>query len=749
MLIDNIEFLGFILISIIFWSVTFVVWSKRGLHDRLSKSLIILGSLSGVVALSLALLRINDLNGFEKDLHRLLSFGTVLFSSIMVMSYAPVFLMLSASTRSWAYWGAFTGVLVLPFISDLFGIAESFDVLGVPVPRFALASLAALVGISISSVRTIQLTSNAFGLASQPSHKNRLLYWILSLSVFVLGYLFVLLNQVWVGILLTLVAFCILAYIVMAGNPRDLVHMGAQTMRYIVVALLTVGMYAAGFLLAEAILSQFNVAQPALAALGIAAVLVLLVNPLVNWIAQKINHLVFGQGYNPSVIVRDYSQSIGNVVDLRLLKQISLSLIYKVLGTNTGNLYLVDEVKEDGSSFFRLSPIRSGDSSDEAVIEGRISSSNPVALHFNQLKRPLLQYELDFSSVYKDLPAGDREWLSLQQAEVFVPVMTKKGWIGLFVLGARLSGEKYSSDDLLLLSTLADQTAVALENARLFSNLTLVNRELQLAKVDLEMANQQLREIDDLKSSFIRVVTHELRTPLANMAFSLQLLHMYGPQRWSSEQIEQIEQIETNLNSTRLMVENLISFAAFLNRQVELNLESMNFKTLASETLTTLRKLADAKGLDLQVYFVGDLLPIQADRKLIGDAIFQLVQNAIKFTPSGGKIWVTCWTATDMLYFDVKDTGVGVPREKLKTLWEVFSQASDPDLRGQEGLGLGLALVRFIIAAHGGKVWVESVQGEGSTFGFRLPLAGPQALIDPTNAVREGRDITRPLSIER
>ena len=742
---EYIVIVSIILVSIVFGCCAFIIWRKRGINDRLARGLIQLGIVSGTVAICSALLRLNGLNGIEKEVHRLLSFGSILYLSILVMDYSPIFLMIKASNRNWALWGAISGIFILPFISDLFGLPESFVLAGLPVPLFAFASLAALIGISIVSVRTIQLTAIAFASASQPSHKNRLLYWMFTLGIFILGYLFVLLNQVLIGGLLNLIGYLILIYVVMAGNPRDLMHMGAQSLRFMVVALLTVGVYAAGFLIAEIILSELKVAQPVLTALLLAAVFVLVLNPLVTWVAQKVNNLVFGHGYNPSMIVRDYSQSIGNVVDLRLLKQISLNLIYKVIGINSGNLYLVDDVKDDGASYFRLSPIRSGDGTDEAVIEGRLSLSNPVALHFSQLKRPLLQYELDFSSVYKELLPAEREWLSLQNAEAFVPILTKAGWIGLFVLGSKLSGEKYTGDDLLLLSTLADQTAIALENARLFTNLSLVNRELQLAKVDLEMAFQQLHEIDDLKSSFIRVVTHELRTPLANMAFSLQILHMYGPQRWSPEQIEQVEQIESNLSLTRIMVDNLISFAAFLNKQVELKIEPLDFKAITSETLVPIKKVSDGKGIDLQVYFVGDLLPLHGDRKLLSDAVYQLIQNAVKFTPKGGKIWVTCWTAADLLYFDVKDTGVGVPRDKLKSLWEGFSQASDPNLRGLEGLGLGLALVRFIVAAHGGKVWVESTQGEGSTFGFRIPLTGPGAAIDPTSAVHNNRDITRPL----
>ena len=726
---------GIFLIAFAYWMSVFLIWNKHGQNDRLSMGLLRLGILSGVWASCSAFLWLKGLSEAEEKIYLLFNLSGILFFSILVLDYSLPFLMLKASNRNWISLGLCFWIFMLPFSIILFAGSEPFIIGGWFIPRFVPVLVVASMGVIILAARTIQLTAVAFYSASQPSHKNRLLYWTLVQGIFILAYLFVLLNQGVSGGLLSLIGFWILVYVVVNNNPVDLIRMGAQSLRFSVTALLTVGIYAAGFLIAEVILSGMRVAQPGLTALLLAAVFVLVFNPGVNWVAHRINNLVFGQGYNPAVIVRDYSQSISNVVDLRLLKQISLDLIYKVIGIKSGNLYLVDEIKENGNSFYRLSPIRSGDSSDESVIEGRLAASSPVALHFNQLKRPLLQYELDFSSVFKDLLSPDREWLLLQNAEAFIPILTKSGWIGLFVLGAKQSGEKFGDDDLFLLSTLADQTAVALENARLFANLSRVNRELQLTQVDLEMANQQLREMDDLKSSFIRVVTHELRTPLANMAFSLQILRMYSSQQYSQERVDQLEQVETNLSLTRMMVDNLITLATFLNKQAELKLDMLDFKTLTSDTIASIKKISDEKGVDLQVFFVGDLLPVKADRKLLSDAVFHLVQNAVKFTPPGGKVWVTSWTATDLLYFDVKDTGVGVPRDKLETLWDGFTQASDPELRGQEGLGLGLALVRFIVTAHGGKLWVESTQGEGSTFGFRIPLAGSLAAVEPISSL--------------
>lgn len=716
---------GFLLIAFAYVISILLIWKKHARTNFLASGLLRLGILTGFWAVFSALLSLLKVNGITERVYQFLSYTEILFYSIILLNYSTTFLLVKFRNYIYIMLGLIAWALTFLVTIGLINSAEQYKIAEWLISQRILALSITLLGVVVLVLRTIQLTYHAFTSTSQPSHKNRLLYWTLALGIFILAGLFILLNQGLIGGLISLIGYWILVYVVLNGDPKDLIRMGAQSLRITTITLLTVGVYTAGFLIADVILINMRVDKPELTSLLVAAVFVLVFNPAVNWIAQKINNLVFGQGYNTSAIIREYSQSIGNVVDLQLLKQISLGLISKVMGIKNGNLYLVNEINENGEPYYRLSPIRSGDSSDEAVIEGRLAPTSPIAVHFNQIKRPLLQYELDFSSVFKEVKSTDREWLSLQNAEVYVPILTKSAWIGLFVLGPKQSGEKFNEDDLLLLSTLADQTAVALQNAQNFSNLMQVNRELQLAKGDLAEVNQQLREMDELKSSFIRAVTHELRTPLANMAFSLQILNMYNSQKLSDEQAEQLRQVETNLKLTRMMVDNLITFASFLNKQVELKLELVDFKALTRDMVALINKSSDGRGVNINVYFIGDLLPVRADRKLLGDAVYHLIHNAVKFTPEGGKVWVSSWTATDLLYFDVKDTGVGIPKHKLKTLWESFTQMSDSELRGQEGLGLGLALVRFIIAAHSGKAWAESNQGEGSTFGFSIPLAGP------------------------
>jgi signal transduction histidine kinase len=174
------------------------------------------------------------------------------------------------------------------------------------------------------------------------------------------------------------------------------------------------------------------------------------------------------------------------------------------------------------------------------------------------------------------------------------------------------------------------------------------------------------------------------------------------------------------------MVDNLVTFATFLSKQGELSLESVAFSKVVDETLKTLEPIAHNKGQALRVDVPADLPLLQGDPDRLSDAIHHLVQNAIKFTGEGGEIRVRSRLEDSQLVFEVKDNGVGVAADRLESLWEGFSQMADPLRRGVEGLGLGLALVKYIVSAHGGQVFAHSEEGKGSLFGFRIPMTGPK-----------------------
>lgn len=131
---------------------------------------------------------------------------------------------------------------------------------------------------------------------------------------------------------------------------------------------------------------------------------------------------------------------------------------------------------------------------------------------------------------------------------------------------------------------------------------------------------------------------------------------------------------------------------------------------------------ADRKNILLKAGLPENPLPILCDEERIYEALRELVDNAIKFTPNKGKVTLSCWIADNHLHFSVEDTGPGIPSDKLNTLWESFTQMADAFRRGREGLGLGLALVEYVVRAHRGEVFAVSQLDMEGNFGFRIPI---------------------------
>lgn len=251
--------------------------------------------------------------------------------------------------------------------------------------------------------------------------------------------------------------------------------------------------------------------------------------------------------------------------------------------------------------------------------------------------------------------------------------------------------------------------------------------DLMTAQTALAKAHHQLQELDRLKSAFLGVITHELRSPFVNIDLSLQLLEHYGVGNLMPEQREQLQQLDSAVGAARLMIENLVKVATFFSHQGELHVTPINFGSLIENALLPIRLQAQRRQLTISIRVPDDLPVVYGDEERLYEAIYHLAHNAIKFTPDGGKIALCCWIEAAWINLEVIDSGVGIPADRLSTLWESFTQMADPLQRGQEGLGLGLALVKYVVAAHGGSVWAYSREGVGSTFGFRLPLSQPEA----------------------
>jgi len=721
-----------VLISII-WAGVYLLFvfsvRRREIANRITQIIMVYALLSTVWETLWVIYKWDLLGIFQPSLSQwIVSFGSIILALVFLIC-SMLFLQVNSGFWTWFGISAGIGCVVFTIFASFFTLPESLRVL-----IFGLL----VVGWLATVVKSCYITYMAFHQAKKPQYKNRVGYWGFALLITILGDLILLSGVVkgiggtpatefpagvWIiGSTLHMIGVLIVGYVVLIHNAIDLVWGFLRLLSYIAVTIIGVFLF---MLILGVDLTGINILQSETVEWVVKAViLVVLVVPGLSWLYRYANQLLFGTGVNRETAVREYGLSISNLVDLDRLAEVALEFLDKTFGVEFSLLLIVDEPPKD--DYYQLLPVANPlKPGQENWQSGRIQCFGILARHFFDERRFLSQYDLDFLPRFKN-NTPEKEWLSRFQAELFVPILTKDSWIGLFVVGPKANGDQFFEDEIDLLSTLANQTVAALQNARLFSDLHRLNDDLRKTYQALEEANQKLRELDKMKSDFIGVVSHEMRTPLANMGLSLQVLELSGTQNLTPDQREQLHQISSGIKTSRSMVDNLITMAALLNNQTDLSLEKFDFQEVLDWISHSFVQYAANKGIKLKVDKVGDALLV-GDRKLLITAISHLIENALKFTGPQGSVWVSCWTTTDALWLDVRDTGRGIEKDQLDKVWQSFTQLqTDAMRRGVEGLGLGLSLVRLIVLSHGGQVFVESEIGSGSVFGFRIPLKGPE-----------------------
>ncbi len=550
--------------------------------------------------------------------------------------------------------------------------------------------------------------------ARQPLHRNRILYWLWLLLFTAAAISLAVMGQTVLGSSLLLVTGLLATYVMFSSQLIDVRRLRRRLTGHFLAVILLVGLYLIGMFIAVTLQAQIILAGAAMALL-----VLLLFNPLLNSLQSITDNLTAGIDYDPRQTMRAYSLRISSVMELNELEVTMMHLIHEAMSSRYGTLFLVEADEGHILPIYELISVQGF--GGERLSFGSFEIDSPVAAWLAEERRPLAQYDIDMLPRFSNISEMERDWLAGLGIEVYVPIHHDERWVGLLGLGPKQSDDRYFENDLMLLATLADQTAVALENARLLTDLVKLNRDLQETKETLIVANEQLNASDKLKSAFIGVITHEMRTPFANVNFSLELMRQLGMDNFSSPQHEAFDNVSQGVEVASMMVDNLITYASYLSKQRPLRPQPFDFTAMVEEQLQTLRLLASNRNITLDL-LQPDKLPVVADHELLADAIYHLVHNAVKFTGDDGHIWVRTWSDADGVHFEVQDNGIGIPAAELDNLWRDFSQMADPLQRGVEGLGLGLPLVKHIVTEHGGMIQAHSEEGAGSVFGFTIPV---------------------------
>jgi signal transduction histidine kinase len=292
------------------------------------------------------------------------------------------------------------------------------------------------------------------------------------------------------------------------------------------------------------------------------------------------------------------------------------------------------------------------------------------------------------------------------RAVVAVPLVREDHLIGALTVNRKTPGE-FPSETIRLLQTFATQSALAIQNARLFREIADKSRQL-------EVASQH-------KSEFLANMSHELRTPLnAIIGFSEVLSEkMFG--ELNEKQEEYSKDIHASGQHLLSLINDILDLSKIEAGRMELELSDFHLPTALDSAMTLVRERAGRRGIALHLSVDDRLGQIQADERKVRQVVLNLLSNAIKFTPEGGRIEVQAAPRDGFVEVSVNDTGVGIAPEDQEAVFEEFRQVGTADKK-VEGTGLGLTLCRKFVELHGGRIWVKSQIGAGSTFTLTIPV---------------------------
>ena len=431
-------------------------------------------------------------------------------------------------------------------------------------------------------------------------------------------------------------------------------------------------------------------------------IMTLLVSPLGQRLEGSIERLMFSRRRGCYETLLDLSKRMSTILDFgRLMETLVHGLVRGVPLTHCA-LMIYDAAR---SAFVIY---REETNIGEGATVTMIPVDSPIVQWLNQTGRVLVKEEVKLNpeiAEYFETAEGELEEI---HAALIVPLKIENKLTGILLVGEKLSGEIFDGQELEVLAVLANQVAISLENARLYE--------------ELSASNAQLMQASRLKSQFLASMSHELRTPLNSIiGFSKVLLNRLDGDL-SERQETYIRSVHNSGTHLLQLINGILDFSRIEAGKLEMMSEELDLHELIDECIESSMPLARGKQLKLEKNIPLELPRLVADRTKVKQILLNLLSNAIKFTTQG-RVLVGVQAEPEAVRVRVSDTGIGIRAEDLARLFEPFQQLDNPVARGAGGTGLGLAISKKFVELHGGRIWAESRENQGSTFQFTLPLS--------------------------
>jgi len=581
---------------------------------------------------------------------------------------------------------------------------------GPAIPLYGLNVITFLIASVVTLIRKIKHTSGSVRTQTQ--------FMLLGLSItFILSFfttfIFVVVlkntNFVIFGPVYSLFLVGVIAYAIIKHRFLDIRLVVARSVAYTLLVLILGIFYSGGLIISGRFLIRESTSNiSVIISTFLALVIAFSFQPLLRILEKITDNIFYKDTYDQNTLLGNLSHIMASTYEIselssailkEIIAQIKFIYGYLILTKNSSIIWVKSTGKAKHPEF------------DEEEINHLIKSAS-------LRKEKIIIFEEEVESI-------EKETLRKYQINIVLPLIVKNETIGAIILSEKSSGEIYSVKDINVLEIIAPEIAIAINNALSYDEIRRFNitlqEEVDRATKDLQNANIKLQELDKLKDEFVSLASHELRTPMTAIKGSLSTI-LEGYAGNVSDKSRDFLTSAYNENDRLIrLVNNLLNISRIEAGRFTFNITKVDLNAVISEVVDNLQMAAKEKSLFLKYGQVTGLPLVYADLDKVKEVVINLVGNAIKFTHKGG-ITVKCEIKDGFVQSAVTDTGSGISKEDQELLFKKFSQARGGYSKQAGGTGLGLYISKQIIEGQKGKIWLESVLGQGSTFYFTLPV---------------------------
>lgn len=415
----------------------------------------------------------------------------------------------------------------------------------------------------------------------------------------------------------------------------------------------------------------------------------------------KTDQIFFKGKYNYQKTLNNVSRAITSIIDLNQLISLLDKTLKETVKVKKVSLLLLDENIDGYIEKINI---------NGELAQGKIiNSKSELAKYAYEKKEPIVEEEISYRLSHKELQPEAKILLTEVKKDLdkgrwalSLPLISKDKLTGLLNLGPKLSGDVYSNTDLDLLTIMANQTAVAVENSSIY---------------------QREKEISQIKSDFISIASHKFRTPLSVVKWALQILKE-DSNKLSRDQKELLDKSIQSNNAMIKLVNNLLNVSRIEENKFGFNFIPTKIEDLISSIIKDLYPEIEKRKVEL-IFEKGDnLLPeLNIDQTMMKIVLENIITNAIYYSPNKkARVNISLSPNKKFILITVEDKGIGIPKNEQKRLFEKFYRSSNAIKLETEGTGLGLFISQRIVRRHGGEITFKSDEGKGSTFWIKLPI---------------------------